>query len=56
MQGGDLIFLGIGFGVSFVTAYFTVFYFIRLLGRWTLRPFAWYRLALAPVILLFWPG
>jgi undecaprenyl-diphosphatase len=55
IQPGDWLFLGIGFGVSFLTAYFTVSAFIRLLGRWTLKPFAWYRLALAPIILLFWP-
>lgn len=54
-QAGDLVLLGIGFGVSFVVAYITVAAFIRLLGRWTLKPFAWYRLALAPIILLFWP-
>ncbi|MEW6184353.1 MAG: undecaprenyl-diphosphate phosphatase [Thermodesulfobacteriota bacterium] len=55
IQPGDLLFLGIGFLVSFLTAYITVSAFIRLLGRWTLKPFAWYRLALAPIILLFWP-
>jgi undecaprenyl-diphosphatase len=54
-QAGDIIFLGIGFLVSFVVAYWTVAAFIRLLGRWTLKPFAWYRLALSPIILLFWP-
>ncbi|MBI4765512.1 MAG: undecaprenyl-diphosphate phosphatase [Deltaproteobacteria bacterium] len=52
---GDLLFLTIGFAVSFITAYITVSAFIRILGRWTLKPFAWYRIALAPVILLFWP-
>jgi undecaprenyl-diphosphatase len=54
-QRGDIIFLGIGFVISFIVAYFTVAAFIRLLGRWTLKPFAWYRLALTPIILLFWP-
>ncbi len=54
-QEGDILFLGIGFVVSFIVAYFTVAVFIRLLGRWTLKPFAWYRIALAPVVLLFWP-
>jgi undecaprenyl-diphosphatase len=51
----DLLFLAVGFVVAFVVAYLTVAAFIRLLGRWTLKPFAWYRLALAPVVLLFWP-
>jgi undecaprenyl-diphosphatase len=52
---GDWLFLAVGFGVSFITAYFTISAFIRILGQWTLKPFAWYRLALAPIILLFWP-
>jgi undecaprenyl-diphosphatase len=51
----DLLFLAVGFVVAFVVAYLTVAAFIRLLGRWTLKPFAWYRLALAPIVLLFWP-
>lgn len=54
-QEGDILFLGIGFVVSFIVAYFTVAAFIRLLTRWTLKPFAWYRLALTPIVLLFWP-
>jgi undecaprenyl-diphosphatase len=51
----DLLFLAVGFVVAFGVAYLTVAAFIRLLGRWTLKPFAWYRLALAPIVLLFWP-
>ena len=54
-NSADLWFLGVGFAVAFVVAYFSVAAFIRLLGRWTLKPFAWYRMALAPIILLFWP-
>jgi undecaprenyl-diphosphatase len=54
-KAADLWFLGVGFAVAFVVAYFTVAAFIRLLGRGTLKSFAWYRLALAPIILLFWP-
>ena len=49
----DLLFLGLGFGVSFISAWLAVKGFIILLGRLTLRPFAVYRLALAPLILLF---
>jgi undecaprenyl-diphosphatase len=52
---GDLYFLGLGFVVSFAVATITVAAFIRLLQRWTLKPFAWYRLALAPIIWFFWP-
>lgn len=51
----DLLFLGLGFVVAFLVAYLTVAAFIRLLGSWTLKPFAWYRIALAPIVLLFWP-
>jgi undecaprenyl-diphosphatase len=53
---GDLLFLGIGFVVSFMVAYITVAAFIRLLQQITLKPFAWYRIALAPIILNFWPS
>ncbi|GAB7080609.1 undecaprenyl-diphosphate phosphatase [Megalodesulfovibrio paquesii] len=49
-------FLAIGFVVSFVSAWLAVKGFITLLGAITLRPFAWYRLALAPIVLLFWPS
>ena len=49
----DLIFLLIGFVVSFLSAWLAIKGFIFLLGKLTLRPFAVYRLALAPMILLF---
>lgn len=52
---GDLQFLLVGFAVSFASAWLAVKGFIHLLGRMTLRPFAWYRLALAPIVLVFWP-
>ncbi|MGE4442477.1 MAG: undecaprenyl-diphosphate phosphatase [Desulfomicrobium sp.] len=51
----DLLILGVGFAVSFVSAWVAVKGFIALLGRLTLKPFAWYRLALAPIVLwVFW--
>jgi undecaprenyl-diphosphatase len=51
----DFMILGVGFTVSFVSAWIAIKGFIALLGRLTLRPFAWYRLALAPVVLwIFW--
>jgi undecaprenyl-diphosphatase len=51
----DLLVLATGFAVSFVSAWAAVKVFIALLSRLTLRPFAWYRLALAPVVLwVFW--
>jgi undecaprenyl-diphosphatase len=55
LKGADVLFLGVGFVVSFAVAYLTVAAFIRLLQRITLKPFAWYRIALAPLILNFWP-
>jgi undecaprenyl-diphosphatase len=52
-QTGDLVFLLIGFVVSFIAAWLAVKGFIVLLGRLTLRPFAVYRIVLAALILLF---
>jgi len=52
-EANDLIFIVIGFAVSFISAWLAVKGFIYLLSRLTLRPFAIYRLALAPLILLF---
>jgi len=49
----DLVFLGIGFVVSFFSAWLAIKGFIYLLGKLTLRPFAYYRLILAPLVLLF---
>jgi undecaprenyl-diphosphatase len=49
----DLLFLAVGFGVSFISAWLAIKGFIYLLGRLTLRPFALYRLALVPLIFLF---
>lgn len=49
----DLKFLGIGFIVSFFSAWAAIKGFIYLLGKLTLRPFAIYRLMIAPLIILF---
>ncbi len=46
----DLPFFAVGFGVSFVAALLAVTGFLKLLQRWTLRPFAWYRILVAPLI------
>jgi len=51
----DMGVLAIGFVVSFVSALVAVKGFIVLVKRVSLRPFAWYRLALAAVVFLFWP-
>lgn len=50
----DWYLLLLGFVISFISALLTVKGFIHLLGRFTLRPFAYYRLVLAPLIILFW--
>ncbi|NDV24690.1 undecaprenyl-diphosphate phosphatase [Desulfovibrio sp. JC022] len=50
----DMPFLAVGFVVSFLSAWAAVKGFIYLLGKLTLRPFAYYRLALAPLVLFFW--
>lgn len=51
----DLGILAIGFVVSFFSALVAVKTFIVLVKRVSLRPFAWYRLALAAAVFLFWP-
>lgn len=55
-ESGDVAFLGLGFAVSFVSGWAAVKGFINLLSRFTLKPFAWYRLALAPLVWLYWPN
>lgn len=54
-SANDLIHLTVGFVVSFFAAWIAVKGFIQLLQRMTLRPFAVYRLVLAPLVLIFWP-
>jgi undecaprenyl-diphosphatase len=46
----------IGFAVSFIVALFAVKSFILFLSRWTLVPFAWYRIVVAPVFFLLTRG
>lgn len=50
----DIPFLAVGFIVSFISAWLAVKGFIYLLGKLTLKPFAWYRLAISPLVLFFW--
>ena len=46
----DFAFFATGFVVSFISAAAAVKTFIALVQRWSLAPYAWYRLAIAPLI------
>ncbi|MBO4311972.1 MAG: undecaprenyl-diphosphate phosphatase [Desulfovibrionaceae bacterium] len=49
----DIPFFAAGFAFSFLFAWLAVKTFIALMGRLTLRPFAWYRLLIAPIVWYF---
>lgn len=49
----DLPFFATGCLVSFLSAWAAVKLFIHLVGKMTFKPFAWYRLALAPLVYYF---
>ncbi len=50
LQAADFLFFSVGFLVSFVSAALAVKTFIAAVQRWSLAPYAWYRLAIAPII------
>ena len=50
LKANDIPFFLFGMGVSFVVALLAIKVFVGLLGRISLRPFAWYRLAIAPLV------
>ncbi len=50
----DLLILALGFVFAFVSAWAAVKAFISLVQKISLRPFAWYRLFIAPLVLFFW--
>jgi undecaprenyl-diphosphatase len=52
LETGDLFLLALGCAVSFATAALAVTTFLGLLQRFSLRPFAYYRLALAAIVLI----
>jgi len=52
LSTGDIPFFLLGMAVSLVVAIFAIKTFVGLVGRVSLRPFAWYRLAIAPFV--FW--
>jgi undecaprenyl-diphosphatase len=53
LAASDVPVFAVGFGVSFLAAWFAVAGFLRLLQHHTLRPFAYYRLLVAPIIYYF---
>jgi undecaprenyl-diphosphatase len=50
LQVSDFSFFALGFIVSFVSAAAAVKTFIALVQRWSLAPYAWYRIVIAPFI------
>ncbi len=56
LNAADIAQLAVGFVVSYIVALTTVKTFIRLLNRWSLVPFAYYRLAAAPLFYLLTRG
>jgi undecaprenyl-diphosphatase len=54
LERGDMLVLAIGFVFAFVSAWAAVKLFISLVQKISLRPFAYYRLILAPLVLYFW--
>ncbi|HTM08329.1 MAG TPA: undecaprenyl-diphosphate phosphatase [Verrucomicrobiae bacterium] len=56
LSGEETAQLAVGFIVAFIVALATIRWFIRLLNRWSLIPFAWYRIAIAPLFYLIAGG
>jgi undecaprenyl-diphosphatase len=52
LSSSDLAQLTLGFLVAFIVAIFSIATFIRILSRWSLAPFAWYRIGAAPIFYL----
>ena len=49
-QASDVPYFAVGLVVSFLAASLAIRTFLAFIQRWSLRPFAYYRLAIAPVI------
>ncbi len=55
LSANDIPVFAVGFIVSFIVAVIAIKTFIKLLGKWTLKPFAYYRLVFAAVFaILLW--
>jgi undecaprenyl-diphosphatase len=51
LHGSDIPIFGLGFLVSFMSAWLAIKFFLRFLGSHTLNPFGWYRIIIALGIL-----
>jgi undecaprenyl-diphosphatase len=51
LHASDLPVFAVGFAVSFLAAWVAVRWFLRLVATFSLRPFAWYRIGLALLLL-----
>jgi undecaprenyl-diphosphatase len=49
LEWSDAPIFGLGFAVAFAVALFAIRFFIRLLSKWDLRPFGYYRIAAAAI-------
>ncbi|MBA2755258.1 MAG: undecaprenyl-diphosphate phosphatase [Chloroflexia bacterium] len=52
LKGSDLPMFAVGFAVAFAAAWIAVRFFLGLLATMTLRPFGWYRIVAATLLLL----
>ncbi len=52
LKTADIPFFGVGFVVAFISAWFVVKFFIAYVSKYSLSVFAWYRLAIAALVLL----
>ncbi len=55
LSGDDAVFFGTGFLVAFASAWLAIKFFIGFLGTHTLKPFGWYRIGLA-IVVMIWLG
>jgi undecaprenyl-diphosphatase len=51
LSASNLTTIAVGFVVSFIVAYFVVKTFIDFIGRYGLKPFGWYRVAIGIILL-----
>ena len=50
----DVPFFAVGTLTAFLSALLAIKVFLRFIGMFSFRPFAWYRLFIAPLVLWFW--